>query len=126
MLLLEFFIKNDTFIWAFFEKIHHVLRFTNLMFYFILRLGRPCYQWSEFCRYCKKFHCKYASHIVLNLSNAGFSKYCPQIDQPSELHSLSMSSLEIAETQKCDGCRMNFQHCQIFDLQICKKFLKAY
>ena len=34
------------------------------------------------------------------------------LDQPSGLHRLFWSSLEVAETPKCDGYWTKFQHCQ--------------
>ena len=48
---------------------------------------------------------------------------------PPELHSLFRSSLEVADTQKCDGFGTNFQHLQFLTyrhVMHLKKFLKSY
>ena len=76
----------------------------------------------------------YSMQYILNVFRYTFELYLWQafiwaFDQLPELHSLFRSSLEVAETQKCDGCGTHFQHRQFLTyrhVMHLKKFLKAY
>ena len=79
--------------------------------------------------YCHNKCVQFIHFCSLTLLDPGFLRCCNTLDQPLELHSLFRSSLEVAKTQKCEGCGTNFQHRQFLTyrhVMHLKKFLKAY